>query len=200
MNKNNAAILQKQPQFKIQTKIKKDQAFCCSGIFNTLEGVDKGSGYLFISEECLIEGEFVAVKSEAKTADFVTESPMAESQIVIGCVYPYIYAYWGDQIQIILDRTRKWVRKKFQAEDAVEFQDQGTIVWRRKKDHPDLHGRKDINIIPKGWEHEHCQICMATICEEKGFEPYGYVDKNESWICETCYHKYVEPRCIDIQD
>ena len=44
-------------------------------------------------------------------------------------------------------------------------------------------------VVEGRWDHEHCRLCFATICEEpgEGCFPEGFVAEGGSWICPECH-------------
>jgi len=46
-----------------------------------------------------------------------------------------------------------------------------------------------------GPDHDHCAICWQKLGTEGS--PEGYVDQDSTWICITCYDKFVVPRSLD---
>jgi hypothetical protein len=51
-------------------------------------------------------------------------------------------------------------------------------------------------VIPGGWDHEHCQLCRGHI--DHG--DFGYRDQDELWMCESCYNKYVKSHDLSFID
>jgi hypothetical protein len=51
-------------------------------------------------------------------------------------------------------------------------------------------------IIPGGWDHEHCQLCRKHIDDGD----YGYRDRDDHWMCVSCYDSYVRPRDVSFVD
>jgi len=50
------------------------------------------------------------------------------------------------------------------------------------------------------WEHEHCTLCWRTISEDPSIgEEFGYVNKHDQWLCETCYKDFFEKDSGDTQ-
>lgn len=45
----------------------------------------------------------------------------------------------------------------------------------------------DANVVPDGWDHEHCEICNFTIL--RGMHAWRTSDLN-SWLCDACYDQY----------
>ena len=60
------------------------------------------------------------------------------------------------------------------------------------------HEKPQGRIIPGGWQHEHCAICWATIARYA--ETHGYWSEHDTWICESCYERYVLARSIDFME
>ena len=56
------------------------------------------------------------------------------------------------------------------------------------------HALAGGEVVPGGWEHEHCAICWQKI--GFGGEPRGFFSLPESWVCEGCYGSFVVPRSL----
>jgi hypothetical protein len=49
-------------------------------------------------------------------------------------------------------------------------------------------------VIPAGWDHEHCMLCMTKIAQLPGCQREGYSNDGGSlWLCVACYERYVSP-------
>lgn len=70
--------------------------------------------------------------------------------------------------------ARDWQREAFTPRDSVRH-------------HPD--GRKER--VAGGWNHEHCQVYNAVISDRGEAQRFGYSDKDDHWLCESCYRRYV---------
>lgn len=41
------------------------------------------------------------------------------------------------------------------------------------------------------WEHEHCEFCWGTFCEQPEYLHRGYCTEDEKhWICEKCFNDF----------
>ena len=41
------------------------------------------------------------------------------------------------------------------------------------------------------WEHEHCEFCWATFCEQPECLHHGHCTEDEKhWICEKCFNDF----------
>ncbi len=50
---------------------------------------------------------------------------------------------------------------------------------------------KYLTIDPVGWQHDHCEICQKTFCEDSAeCEVEGYNSDN-LWLCADCFQKYI---------
>ena len=53
--------------------------------------------------------------------------------------------------------------------------------------------KKKYSKYRDGWEHDHCELCNATISELENDLNEGYAtDDDYRWICETCYQDFKE--------
>jgi hypothetical protein len=62
-------------------------------------------------------------------------------------------------------------------------------MWRVAE--PGDEKRTDGEIVPGGWDHEHCELCWGKI--GSGGDPEGYSNGNGHWVCSRCYKRYVDP-------
>jgi len=46
------------------------------------------------------------------------------------------------------------------------------------------------DVLPQGWDHEHCLICMAKLSPLNGFQHRGFTDGNR-WLCRRCFDFYL---------
>jgi hypothetical protein len=49
------------------------------------------------------------------------------------------------------------------------------------------------NVVPDGWDHEHCELCWAKISRLPADSAEGYSD-GDRWMCVECFNRYVHPR------
>ena len=50
-----------------------------------------------------------------------------------------------------------------------------------------------FELIPNGWDHDHCMICTKTISDTKDFKDWetdGYKNGNE-WVCKNCFNLFM---------
>lgn len=157
------------------------------GVFNHLSGVSEGRSWLYAPPPSII-GDLVELVSERKSAVFVASIFDSTPLLETGMAFPWIDGYWNaNLIERILDTNRKWIRTKFEPSDARSFIQNDVRGW-GKATRPLPEGSKSLGIIPKGWDHEHCQICSGKI-GINGAE-FGYTDLENFWLCPSCYEKY----------
>jgi hypothetical protein len=104
-----------------------------------------------------------------------------------GVAYPFIDSYWGDRAELVLDVSTSWRQSVFTPVDAVSYAG-GTLVTKAGPD--DVSGQ----ILAGGWDHEHCEICYATI--GTGGQAMGWANSGGRWVCEKCYVAYVATRSL----
>jgi len=55
-----------------------------------------------------------------------------------------------------------------------------------------------FEVVTNGWTHDHCEICFATISNNKNLgEIEGYTTDNCEWICKNCFNGFIAPENID---
>jgi hypothetical protein len=87
-----------------------------------------------------------------------------------------------------------WKKKVLKPVDAVRYRDAAAPGWWRSHvaSYPVAENATDVHIVKKGWDVEHCYICLARI-GRKG-DPFGYFCKSENqWGCAPCYKSYIGP-------
>lgn len=48
-------------------------------------------------------------------------------------------------------------------------------------------------IVPGGWDHDHCDICRATICDgPDDHEHAAWTDGDGAWVCDACHAKHLK--------
>jgi hypothetical protein len=90
----------------------------------------------------------------------------------------------GWPIAEYIERARSiktWQKAQFGPRDAVRYRRSGGELV-------------DPEIIPSGWDHEHCMLCMTKIAQLPDSEPDGYSNQDGSqWLCLACYERYIFP-------
>ena len=162
-----------------------------------------GGGYLI--------GDLTIVDPNARTAAYLTSEQALPA--TVGSQFAFLSAHWqAFHVWMVLDPGWPWERRLFKASDAIarpfEAADASIIDGKevrrwmeiKKADgsspitriYPDLNGQASLptDMIPGGWDHEHCELCKNQIRAGD----YGYIDSDGRWMCATCYEKYVLPR------
>jgi len=163
------------PKFRVETVSQEDIQTVIVGKVNRWKWIgEKHYAYLVLNKNILIEGRFRNVDEKTFKATFIPESPVEREKIQPKKTYPYLDGYWGERVQLVLDNSLSWTKADF------------TISRRRD-------GSKKS--IKEGWDHEHCDICWATISLH---ENISYMkSSNDDIVCLECFEKYVEKQCID---
>jgi hypothetical protein len=138
-----------------------------------------------------------------------------------GLALPYLSPYWqAYHIWMVLDPTWGWERKKLQGLDAIaedyEAEEVSLVSGREVKIWTKLEPKgidngqsrhypaedqtfpvhSGVRIIPGGWGHGHCELCNEHI--DAG--TIGYCDRDNRWMCENCYERYVVPHDLAFVD
>ncbi|MBW3623284.1 MAG: hypothetical protein KY468_07735 [Armatimonadetes bacterium] len=175
------------PQFTITRVQSQGERTQIHGGFTHTSGVRKGLCFLYTSNRSFagILTWFNRKTNQGVIADITWSEPAG---LHTGDTFSWVDGYWDPGlVRNILEG--KWEPVRFEAEDAVAFYEEGHYGW-TKVDTPLSENCKPVRIIPKGWDHEHCEICRASIDEG---DP-GYRTKDEMWLCKECYEKYGAPR------
>lgn len=118
--------------------------------------------------------------------------------LAVGATFPLITSYWNAHVYAaILDEGRRWSKQIFKPTAAFESNanDGGverstpTMSGKRRIFPNRTEGDPGVRIVPKGWDHEHCEICNDHIDEAN---PVAFVDQTNIWLCERCYEAFVE--------
>jgi hypothetical protein len=139
---------------------------------------------------------------------------------IVGKTLYYLSPAWqAFHIWMVLDEKWGWAHVRFQAVDAVAeaflAKDVSIVdgrevkTWTKLK-RADKRGfveryapaaeqtlsEAEPHVVPGGWDHEHCELCRRHINPGD----FGYRDRDERWMCETCYNKYVMRRDLSFVD
>ncbi|HUV39591.1 MAG TPA: hypothetical protein VMY39_08240 [Planctomycetota bacterium] len=134
--------------------------------------------YLYVGEGVFVEGKFRNVDEPSRSVCFAVKQLEPVSSIRAGASIPYFDGYWGERALIALDRLLDWQEVSFEPRDAIKTCPDGTE-----------------QVIPGGWDHEHCAICWVTISQT--MNPRFMKSSQGDNVCLDCFHNHVEPRNID---
>jgi hypothetical protein len=155
------------------------------------EQTDGTVGFLYLSQKnsvYLLRKEF---DPDLKTATFLVWPPADAPRI--GSSYPYVDYYWNPkQVSFALEPASAWRRVRFEAQDAVRYQDPAVPGWwtSHVAAKPPSKGATKVHVVKNGWDHEHCNLCRSRIGEAKA--RYGYFCKEgNDWLCVSCYRKFI---------
>jgi hypothetical protein len=171
-----------------------------SGTFTHLRSVELGRSWLYDRNEPLI-GDLVEL--DPRTREAVFEAPFwtPGSPIQAGTSAPWLNAYFQAwHVSAILDSAADWRRVRFEPVDAQHFVSAEGIGGLIKAGAPLPDGAEATRIEPRGWDHEHCSLCMERI-GRSGTE-YGYLAVGPAWVaydcwlCDPCGERYAVPRSL----
>jgi hypothetical protein len=134
---------------------------------------------IMLSPGRFIWGRFASISTEDRTAKFILDNKKEVSLFQIGSEYEYLDGYWGERAELVFDSSHKWEKTEFVPRDELRHLANGTT-----------------EVVPDGWDHEHCRICWESISQVDE-QKYGYKDQNDKWLCDQCFHSYVEQKKID---
>ncbi|RPH54767.1 MAG: hypothetical protein EHM89_18115 [Acidobacteria bacterium] len=181
--------LQDLPQFSIK-KVAAGAAYpALIGHFSGLDGVREGRSWLYSPGQSLF-GELHDLDLSSGSAIFSAPYWDAQSAGQPGMSLPWLDGYWDPyQIEMIVDPNHVWRWVEFVPSDAQHFLLQGHRGW-TKVGQKLPENAVPLEVVPSGWDHEHCDLCRAHIDADSGRG--AYVDGDDRWMCETCYHRYAE--------
>jgi hypothetical protein len=183
MNKGLGAL----PRFQVQ-----DVEVCENGdvlLNGRLDGGSLSDGprwfWLWLTDDRAVKptveerGDSLVVRLSAE------ENP---GQINAGDSYPCHDAYW-DLHQIRMIMKGEWHLQQFVPRDATLFELHGVTGW-GPVEAGVPEGAEVKDVLPGGWDHEHCEICGAKI--GRGGIASGYVDPEGHWLCPTCHDRWAQ--------
>ncbi|MEW6026128.1 MAG: hypothetical protein AB1599_02385 [Planctomycetota bacterium] len=133
--------------------------------------------FILLDDYSFIEGQFKDVNQKKLTAKFITKIKI-DNKIQCNKFYPYLAGYWQERAEIVLDKSLRWSPVNFEPRDAIKHKNDGST-----------------ETIKNGWDHEHCNICWATISLH---ENTSYMKSNKNHdICLECFEKYIKQRSIE---
>jgi hypothetical protein len=145
---------------------------------------------LYLGGGRFLWGRFSRVDRAEGTCSFAPDDPAELCALRAGESYPYVDGYYGERAELVLDPARAWQQAEFQATDAVRVPAAGGGMWVRPADAAPQGGE----LLPGGWDHEHCSICWERI--GGGGQATGFLSGADDWVCQECYRLFVAPRSL----
>ena len=161
------------------------------GRFTSMVGVREGRSWLYDRDESLI-GDLESLEPSTGRAAFVAPYWTSASRARPGASMPWVDGYWqAYHLTMILDSANVWRRTTFTPSAAQYFLVQGHRGWQPTGQQlPE--GATPLEVVEGAWDHEHCELCKATIGVHGA--PVGYRDDSNRWLCEPCFQRYAAPR------
>lgn len=167
------------------------------GRLNRVEGVTlHGWSYLLLPGKGSLTGDFILPQGESHQTKFTAwdrSRPDVEG-LSLACMDGYFNPY---VIWMIEDGPEAWSERIFAASDAIADNFVGTDgkTYRRirkaeaaETERASGESQGPTWMIPGGWDHEHCAICMAHI--DPGDCYFFHAGYNQ-FLCVACYQEYV---------
>jgi hypothetical protein len=163
----------------------------CTGRFDVSSWVGEGwIAGLYLGGGRFLWGRFRDIDMETRTCSFYPDQAVELSVLRPGESYAFMDGYWGKCAELVLDEARHWQRLRFKPSDMVRFRAAGGWIGTRSSPATSPGGE----IVPGGWDHEHCEICGNKIGH--GGEAEGFFSPPDSWVCEECHTAFVGPRSL----
>src|SRR4051812_27895569 len=81
-------------------------------------------------------------------------------------------------------RALPWQKAKWQARPALV----GKVHRTSRPYTGQTFDPKDYDLVPSGWNHDHCIICWWTLsASEKEEDGTGFTDGQGNWLCLECH-------------
>ena len=166
------------PTLRVDKIIPEGNAFIIMGSVSRWQWVGENyCAYLYVNQEKLIEGKFRDVNEVNRSVMFVTTG-FAPNFMKVDETYPFFDGYWGQRAVLVFDNTLSWQETAFEPRDAVTHNVDGTT-----------------ELVRGGWDHEHCDICWATIDLQ---ENTVYMKNNDhAIVCLGCFENYILKKSIE---
>jgi hypothetical protein len=145
---------------------------------------------LYLGGGRFLWGRFSQVDRAGTTCSFAPDDPAERPALRAGESYPYVDGYYGERAELVLDPARTWRQAEFRPTDAIRVPDAGGGMWVRPAGATPQGGE----LLPGGWDHEHCSICWERI--GGGGQAAGFVSGEDDWVCGECYRQFVAPRSL----
>jgi len=208
------------PHFRVSEVRKSEASESNLELFGTIDrtaAVQDGRCFLLLHRQDVLiglGGDLKLLDAGQGTASFNTSDGPAP-EVVVGSEMAYLRLWQPYQVWMVVEPRWRWNREQFHAMDAIArfVDDQKLSIaggeevrkWIEVRPlgketglarfYPVLPSGKTTlppigadNVVKGGWDHAHCELCSGHIKDEE----YGYVDLSEHWVCDECYHKYVE--------
>ena len=166
-----------------------------AGVFSHVRGVRNDLGYLYRSDGPSIIAVLDAVPSAAgERVTLLTSDASLARELRPGVSFPWLDCYWRPyHLAMVLGPADRWARLAFGAEPAHFFELGGVQGW-HPVGGPLPDDAVDLGVRAGAWDHEHCELCRASI--GGGGAAEGYVDPDKYWLCVACYERYAARRDI----
>jgi hypothetical protein len=167
------------------------------GVFTHLRSVCLGGSWLY-DRNSPLSGDLIALDEATREGTFEAPSWDPSSPIQPGTLVPWLHYYSAYHVTMILDPAADWRRTLFTPSDAQHYMENGRSVWTKAPHVPD--GAVPMEVVPGGWDHEHCTLCMERI--GRMGDAYGYIATGPAyvgrhdWLCDACGEQYAVPRSL----
>lgn len=85
-------------------------------------------------------------------------------------------------------QSQEWLLKEWKKRPAL-FDKSGKYIKRYSGEEFDS---KIYDLIENGWDHEHCEFCWITICDDNHQEHvHQAYESDGNWICPDCYQHLI---------
>ncbi len=134
----------------------------------------------YVGHNIFVETRFLEINHQDLSGAILVTDLARKDLFKIGATFPFMGWYWGERARLVYDSSREWQKAEFVPHDTIQY-------------YPD--GKTEV--VEGGWDHVHCEICGQKISPFESGNEYGYQDQDDSWVCLTCYEKYIMPKSLD---
>ncbi|MEP6622383.1 MAG: hypothetical protein ABJE47_23875 [bacterium] len=162
------------------------------GRFSHLRGLRNERGWLYRHGGVSLIGDLRTVPvSSDERALFITPDAALAPELAPGLTYPWLDGYWDPRhVAMVLAPEESWRRRTFAATPARYFRLEGATGWQPVEAEL-LEGTEDLGVRKGAWDHEHCELCNASI--GAGGTADGFVNPDDYWLCVDCHERYAVP-------
>jgi hypothetical protein len=192
------------PRLKVVEILNAENGICTVQV-DSKDWIYNGRVYVFATPAKLILGKLNFNESDKLlsnvTGKLSLETPNDISGLENGKEYNFLDGYWGELTQLVLSEA-VWTKTDFKTQNCYGQLDEktGKIKVIRSPGFSPSENDESWVLVENGWDHEHCSVCCATICDKECHKASCYISTDKEYVCESCYEKYVSKKNWDFTE